>query len=173
MDRIKNILNYKKAGLWISLVGIILVIGAVILLRNPRTSINPTKEDTIETSISQYTGYISKSSHGDNYIDIDRVEFLGTRDEERLKELKIDPDKLDNGYYIHNLNIQLHTVELSDRTEYSVVDWEDLSNQKKLTKSEFIKFLEGDNDYNSSEGLLFHVYTQEDYATKITEQYLP
>lgn len=132
-----------------------------------------TIKDFMESPISHYIGYVSKSSSGDNTIDIDKVEFLGLEDEKRLRELKINPNTLDNGYYIHNPYSYPYPLELSEETEYRVVNWKDLSNHEKITKTEFMEFLQGNNPYNSSEGLLFHVYTKDGYVTKIVEQYLP
>lgn len=129
-------------------------------------------EEFTETSGSHYIGYITRSNYED-LIYMDKVEFLGFGDEERLKELNIDPDTLDNGYYIHNLNSDLEELNLSEKTEYKILNWEDLSNHKDITHSDFMEFLDGENSYNSSEYLLFHVYTKDGYVTKLEEQYIP
>lgn len=134
---------------------------------------NPARvEDFVEIPESHYIGYITKSTYED-LIYIDKIEFLGFDDEERLRELNIDPNTLDNGYYIHNPNSDLEELELSENTEYKILNWEDLSNHKDITHSEFMDFLDGENPYNSTEYLLFHVYIKGGNVIKFEEQYIP
>ena len=57
--------------------------------------------------------------------------------------------------------------------EYKILNWEDLSKHKKITKEEFMEFLDGDNPYNSTENLLFRLYTKDGYVTELIEQYIP
>lgn len=131
-----------------------------------------TIEEFMETPISHYIGYLTKTNF-DDLIYIDKVEFLGSRDEERLKELKIDPNALNNGYYIHNPDSYQDALILSEETQYYILNWEDLSDHKKITREEFMRFLDGDNPYNSTENLLFRIYTKDGYVTEVIEQYLP
>jgi hypothetical protein len=148
-------------------------LGQILVDKDDLVIIDPaTVEDFMKTPISYYIGYISKSSY-DNLIRIDKVEYLGTRDEERMKELNINPDSLPNGFYIHNPNSYPDSLSLSEKTEYKILNWKDLSNHKSITKEEFMKFLEGENPYNSSENLLFHVYTKDGYVTELIEQHIP
>ncbi len=148
-------------------------LGQIQVKKDDLDIIDPARvEDFMETPISEYIGYITKTSF-DDLIHIDRVEFLGSGDEERLKELNIDPNTLDNGYYIHNPNSYPDALSLSEETEYKILNWEDLSKHKKITKEEFMEFLDGDNPYNSTENLLFRLYTKDGYVTELIEQYIP
>ena len=129
-------------------------------------------EDSMDKPVNYYMAYISKTDFDDS-IQVDKVEFLGSGDEERMEELGIDPNKLDNGYYIHNPDPYLETISLGEDTQYKVLNWEDLSKHKTLSQADFIDFLDGNNPYKSREGLLFRVFTQDGDVIKLEEQYIP
>lgn len=130
------------------------------------------EEDSSENSEDYYMAYISKADFDDS-LHADRIEFLGSGDEKRLEELGIDPNDLDNGYYIHNPDLDQESISLGEDTEYKVLNWEDLSNHKSLSHSDFMDFLDGNNPYNSKEGLLFRVFTKDGDVIKLEEQYIP
>ena len=132
-----------------------------------------TVEDFMDTPVSHYIGYITKFGLEDRFFHIDTVEFLGSKDVERLKELNIDSNKLDNGFYIHNPTNYPNSLFVTDETEYIILNWEDLSVGEIVTKSQFIEYLEGDNNYDPIFVSLFHVYTKNGDVIRIEEQYLP
>lgn len=134
-----------------------------LVIKNPATL-----EDFLETPISHYIAYITKFELDDSMIHIDRIEFLNELDDvERLKELNIDPNTLDNGYYIYNPTSYPESLYMAEDTEYNLINWETVTS-KIVTKSEFHKYLQ-DASYDP----IFHIYTKDGDITKIQEQYLP
>jgi|LSQX01.2.fsa_nt_gb hypothetical protein len=73
---------------------------------------------------------------------------------ERLKELDINPEEA--------------LMDISESTEYKLINEEDISNHKVVTKEKFIEYLH-DNNYEQ----LFNVYTKDGYVIRIEEKYLP
>ena len=126
-------------------------------------------EDFMETPETHYIGYILELNMDDSTFHLDRIEFLGSEDEERLRELNINPDKdMPNGFYIYNPDNYLTTLFLSDETQYLIVNWEDLSNHKSVTKQELIEHLK---EYSKAPP--FRIITKGGYVQSIMEQYLP
>lgn len=132
--------------------------------------INPaTIDDFLETPESHYIGYITMMTLEERLFHLDRVEFLTLEDEERIAELNIDINlDMPSGFYIYNRDTYPTSLDVSDNTVYLILDWNDLSRHKVLTKKEFI-------EYNSSIEFtpLYHVYTKDGYVTRIEEQYIP
>ncbi len=149
---------------------IINYLGQILVKKSDLVVIDPAAiDDFMNTPISHYIGYISDFTQEERYFHLDRVEFLGLEDEERLKELNIDPDEdMPSGFYIHNPHSYPDSLFVSEETEYYILDWENLSAHKKLNKLEFAQHLDV-----LSYDLLFHVYTKDGYVTKIEEQYIP
>jgi beta-lactamase regulating signal transducer with metallopeptidase domain len=128
-----------------------------------------TIEDFLETPISLYIAYITKIELDDSIIHIDRVEFIGADEKDRLKDLNIDPDTLDNGYYIYNPNSYPDGLFVTEDTEYNLLNSKSIPTKNILvTKSEFYRYLQ-----EVTNAPLFYIYTKDGAITKIDEIYLP
>ena len=130
---------------------------------------NPaTLEDFLETPINHYTAYITKFELDDPIIHIDRIEWLNDLDDvERLKELEIDPDTLNNGYYIYNPTSYPEGLFLGEDTEYNLINQETVTS-KVVSKSEFYQYVK-----DANHDPIFHIFTKDGTITKIQEQYRP
>jgi beta-lactamase regulating signal transducer with metallopeptidase domain len=135
-----------------------------------------TVEDFLETPESHYIGYISNFTMDQSsmpYFHFDQIEWLSLEDEERLQELNIDPDDLTNGFYIHNPANYPMFHQVSEQTEYFIIDWESAGSQilfhKPSTLEEFTEHLEQLGDSAPP----FRLVTKDGYVQSITEQYLP
>lgn len=130
---------------------------------------NPaTLEEFLETPISHYIAYITKFELDDPIIHIDRIEWLNDIDDvERLKELEIDADTLNNGYYIYNPTSYPEGLFLGKDTEYNLINPENVTS-KVVSKSEFHQYLQ-----DATHDPIFHIYTRDGDITIIQEQYRP
>ena len=132
--------------------------------------INPaTLEDFLNTPESDYIGYITKMTIEEELFHLDKVEFLTLEDEERAKELGLDMDyDMPSGFYIHNPNVYPAAFDTSGETNYLLLDYNNLSEHKNVTKEEFV-------EYNNSLGYssLYNIYARDGYVTLIKEQYIP
>jgi len=131
-----------------------------------------TTEDFLETPVSKYIGYISNfemSGFSKPAFHLERVEWLTSADEKRLKELGIDPGELPNGYYIHNPDTYPMFFQVTDKTTYTIVTPGEQAGQKKVALDEFVRYLE-EHEKNKP---LFWITTKNGYVTSITEQYRP
>ncbi|MCF6466460.1 M56 family metallopeptidase [Clostridium sp. Cult2] len=149
---------------------IINTLGQRLVKKDDLVVINPaTMEDFLITPESHYIGYITKMSIDERIFHLDRVEFLTKEDEERAAELNIDINiDMPSGFYIYNKDTYPSSLDLSDETEYLLLDWKNLSKHKTVAKKEFI-------EYNNGLGYspLYNVYTKDGYVTRIEEQYIP
>ena len=128
-----------------------------------------TIEDFLETPISLYIAYITKVELDERTIHIDRVEFIGSEEKERLKELNINPDTLDNGYYIYNPTSYPDGLFVTEDTEYNLLNSKSIPTKNiVVTKEVFYQYLQ---DINNA--TLFYIYTKDGGVTKIEEIYLP
>ena len=128
-----------------------------------------TIEDFLETPISLYIAYIAKIELDDSIIHIDRVEFIGADEKDRLKDLNIDPDTLDNGYYIYNPDSYPDGLFVTEDTEYNLLNSKSIPMKNiVVTKTVFYQYLQ---DVNNA--ALFNIYTKDGGVTKIEEIYLP
>jgi beta-lactamase regulating signal transducer with metallopeptidase domain len=129
-------------------------------------------EDFLETPINHYIGYILKMSLDIKRVNIDYVEWLTQNDTERLEELNIDSNSLGSGFYIYNPNINTYSFQLSDETEYYILNWNELKGDfdlpKLVTKEELIEYIDG-----LSYTPLFNIFTKDGYVIKIEERYVP
>lgn len=127
-----------------------------------------TLDDFMEPTESHYIGYINKvdSEYYDYYLD--SVEFITLADEDRIKELNIDADKMSDGYTIRNPYRGPDSISFSleKDIEYNILDGDTV--HKKVNAKEFENYLNKNNGE-----LLFHVYTKGETIIKIEEQYLP
>lgn len=71
--------------------------------------------------------YLYKLDVENQIIKLDEVEWLETEDEERLRELGLDPDEgsqdMITGYYIYNEKKEFMELKVTDKTDYEVVNW--------------------------------------------------
>lgn len=136
---------------------------------NYKFKVPSTIEDFLETPISLYIAYIAKIELDDSIIHIDRVEFIGSDEKDRLKDLNIDPDTLDNGYYIYNPDSYPDGLFVTEDTEYNLLNSKSIPMKNiVVTKTVFYQYLQ---DVNNA--ALFNIYTKDGGVTKIEEIYLP
>ncbi|NLY45647.1 MAG: DUF4825 domain-containing protein [Tissierella sp.] len=132
--------------------------------------INPaTVEDFLKTPESDYIGYITMMSIDEELFHLDKIEFLTQEDEERASELGIDTNyDMPSGFYVHNPETYPDAFDTSDETNYLLLDYNNLSEHKSVSKEEFV-------EYNNSLGYspLYHIYTRNGYVRLIKEQYIP
>lgn len=145
-------------------------LGQTGVKRGNYTFIKPSTIDSfLETPVSHYIAYITKIEIDDSIIHIDRVEFIGADEKDRLKDLNIDPDTLDNGYYIYNPNSYPDGLFITEDTEYNLLNSKSIPVHRiVVTKSQFYQYLQG-----VTNGPLFNIYTKDGNITKIEEIYLP
>lgn len=149
---------------------IINVLGQILVKKDDLVIINPaTIDDFLETPESHYIGYITMMTLKEGLFHLDRVEFITREDDERIAELNLDIDyDMPSGFYIYNRDTYPTSLETTDNTLYLILDWDDLSRHKAVTKEEFIEYNNG-LDYSP----LYNVYTKDGYVTRIEEQYIP
>jgi len=149
---------------------IINTLGQILVKSNDLVVINPaTIDDFLVTPESNYIGYITKMTEDESLFHLDSVEFLTLEDKDRTVELGLDmDDDMPSGYYIYNKDSYPAAFEVSDESAYMLLDWDNLSRHKAVTKKEFI-------EYNESLGnsTLFRINTKDGYVIRIEEQYLP
>lgn len=145
-------------------------LGQILVKKDDLVVINPaTIYDFYETPESHYIGYITKMTLEDRIFHLDRVEFINLDDKERISELNLNVDyDMPNGYYIYNTDNYPLSLEVSDSTQYLVLNWDNLTEHKSLIKKEFIEYNKS-IEYNP----LYNVYTKDGFVTRIVEQYLP
>ena len=128
-----------------------------------------TIDNFLETPVSHYIAYITKIEIDDSIIHIDRVEFIGVDEKDRLKDLNIDPDTLDNGYYIYNPDSYPDGLFVTEDTEYNLLNSKSIPMKNiVVTKAVFCQYLQDTNN-----ATLFNIYTKDGGITKIEEIYLP
>lgn len=126
----------------------------------------------LEQPVSEYFGYITKFAPAESsIIHLDKALYLtATANPDKLKELGIDADKLDNGYYIHNPQTWPYALQITDNTEYKF--FKDGSSEYYTTTdaAEFAAYLaKFDGDFQPP----FWVTTVGPGISKIEQQYLP
>ncbi len=126
----------------------------------------------LEQPVSEYFGYITKFAPAESsIIHLDKAQYLtATANPDKLKELGIDADKLDNGYYIHNPQSWPYALQITDNTEYKF--FKDGSSEYYTTTdaAEFAAYLaKFDGDFQPP----FWVTTVGPGISKIEQQYLP
>ncbi|MDD2401915.1 MAG: M56 family metallopeptidase [Clostridia bacterium] len=126
-------------------------------------------EDFLITPESHYMGYISNFKADNSSFHLDQVEWVTDDDAERLRELNINPDELNNGFYIYNPANYPMYCQVTEQTQYSIITWDDDMSFKSITREEFIKYLEQYSDYVPP----FRIITKDGYVQSITEQYVP
>lgn len=129
-----------------------------------------TVADFAETPESHFIGFITNFTLDKTYFHLDQIEWLTDDDAERLKQLNIDPNDLPNGFYIYNpLNYPMY-CEVTEQTQYRIINWrEDASRHKSVNREAFSKYLEQHSDFTPP----FRIITKDGYVQIITEQYVP
>ncbi len=126
----------------------------------------------LEQPVSEYFGYITKFAPAESsIIHLDKAQYLTTTaNPDKLKELGIDADKLDNGYYIHNPQSWPYALQITDNTEYKF--FKDGSSEYYTTTdaAEFAAYL---TKFNGDFQPPFWVTTVGPGISKIEQQYLP
>ena len=126
--------------------------------------------DFLNTPESHHIGYITMMTLEESLFHLDKVEFLTQEDEERAAELGLDINyDMPSGFYIYNPNEYPDAFEVSEETEYRMLDYMDnYQSHMTLTKKDFIQ----QNDILSYHPL-YHIYTKDGYVTRIIQQYIP
>lgn len=132
-----------------------------------------TVENFMQTPESRFIGFISNfeiDTYSKPSFHLDQIEWLTSDDTERLEELNIDPDRdMPNGFYIHNPHNYPMFHQVTEDTEYSIIDLEREVTHKSVTIEEFVNHLEQFSDFAPP----FWVVTKDGYVQSITEQYVP
>ena len=134
---------------------------------------NASIEDFLIKPTNQYFGYIMelvKYDWSEDYtIHFDKAEFLHNVDPgdlERLKELGVDPNKLDNGYYIYNPTSYPASFTIDEDTEFYIIKLGD-THAVKVSEDEFIEH------YNKNKDALYMLEDQNFKLRKVMQVYLP
>ncbi len=134
---------------------------------------NASIEDFLIKPTNQYFGYIMelvKYDWSEDYtVHFDKAEFLHNVDPgdlERLKELGVDPNKLDNGFYIHNPTSYPDSFKIDKDTEFYIID-HSTAKAIKVSEDEFIEH------YNKNKDALYMLEDESFKLIKVMEIYLP
>lgn len=144
-------------------------IGQNVLLNELIPQYSAKAEDFLKTPKSNFIGFISNFKADKASFHLDRVEWLTVEDTKRLKELNIKPEDLPNGFYIYNPNSYPMFCQVTEKTQYNIVNLGKEAAHKSITMEEFIKYLEQFSDFAP----LFRIITKDGYVQSITEQYVP
>lgn len=130
-------------------------------------------EDFLVKPVNEYYGYIMELVEYDwsdsLFIHFDKLEYLHSvkaEDVERLKELGVDPDELNNGYHIHNPSSYPETFKIEEDTKFYLIDYSNVS-QMEVSLEEFIEF------YEENQDTLFMVEDSGSKLRKLAQVYLP
>ena len=126
----------------------------------------------LEQPVSEYFGYITKfTPEQTSIIHLDKALYLtATANPDKLKELGIDANKLDNGYYIHNPQSWPYGLQITDNTEYKFFKDGGSEYYTTTDAAEFAAYLaQFDGDFQPP----FWVTTIGPGISKIEQQYLP
>ncbi len=126
-------------------------------------------EDFLITPESHFIGFITNLNADRSYFDLDQIEWLTNDDTERLMELDIKPDEMPDGYYIYNPNNYPMYCQVTEQTQYSIINGGGEATPESVTKEEFIEYLEQYSDFSP----LFRIITKDGYVQSIIEQYVP
>ncbi len=130
-------------------------------------------EDFLEMPESHYIGYISNFKL-DEYtkpsFHLDQIEWLTSSDhEKRLKELNIDPQDLENGYYIYNPQNYPMFCQVTEETQYYIVKQSQDGAFEQVSLSEFLKKF-GNFQRDTPP---FQITEKGGYVQRVSEQYIP
>lgn len=141
--RIKNVLNYKKPGLWMVTILMVVLIGVSVgCMTNPKGNGNgsdtPKNGEESSYGAELLAGYIFIEG---NSLYLDPVEIIKIEDEDRRAELGLSgQNDLPNGYHIHNLVTETMSFKLTDNTVYTFTDF----------NLEYVKEADGNRIYQTT-----------------------
>ncbi|MFA5528560.1 MAG: M56 family metallopeptidase [Peptostreptococcales bacterium] len=145
-------------------------LGQHVFLDELSPQYSATINDFMETPESYFIGYISnfRVDEPRPSFHLDLIEWLTRDDVDRLKEIGLTPDELPNGFYIHNPDHYPMYHQVTEKTEYHIIDWGESIAHKNVTIEEFVKSME---KYETTPP--YRVITKDGYVKSITEQYIP
>lgn len=119
-------------------------------------------------------GYICEVMVGDDgtwELVFDEAEWLTAADDaDRLRELNIDPDKLDDGYYIYNPIEEIVNVPLASDAKITVLSFKDWTEHELTTGGDFVVYF----DANLRDVKIpFWLTVEDGKVTEIRMQYIP
>lgn len=130
-------------------------------------------EDFLVKPVNEYYGYINELVEYDwseaVFIHFDKLEYLHSvkaEDVERLKELGVDPDELNNGFHIHDPTSYPETFKVGEDTKFFIID-HTIASQVEVSFEEFVEF------YGENKDALFMVEDSESKLRKVAQVYLP
>jgi hypothetical protein len=117
-------------------------------------------------------GYIRSFDGKSGALVFDPAEWLTTKDTARLKELKLDPNNLDDGYYIYNPSEKTESLKISDQADYNLISWdsnESVVGEHHVDKKAFSDRLKkiGASTYP------YHIQISGGQVVRLEEQYIP
>lgn len=118
-------------------------------------------------------GYILglHETEGNYEIAFDEAEWLtATDDADRLRELDLDPETLDDGYYINNPTEDDVNLPLADDVKITVLSFTDWSPLELESAADFAEYF---NEYLDGLTLPFWVTVEDGEVTAINMQYIP
>lgn len=118
-------------------------------------------------------GYITALTEGDDgyTLAFDAAEWLtATEGADRLRDLDIDPDTLDDGYYINNPDDDTIELVLGDEAQITVLSFSDWSEVEMASVGDFVEYY---NTYLQDVQLPFWLTVDDGTVTEIRMQYLP
>nr|WP_274528381.1 M56 family metallopeptidase [Paenibacillus piscarius] len=156
--RIRNILHYRKPGVWTILLCITAVAAlAAGLLGNPKRQADQAEreyarqfiesatgeaatEDFNAAPESRLTGYVTGLAIETETLSFDQVEWLTMEDSDRFAALNISEEDLPGGFYILNKYEINDPYKVTAETEYKLIDREQPGSLKSVSKQEFIAY---------------------------------
>lgn len=124
--------------------------------------------DFAEAPGSEFIGYISEFSLDTPSFHLDDVEWLTNEDSDRLKELGIDPDSLDNGFYIYNKDSYPMYCEVNENTTYHIINLGE-TQPSAVSKKQFDEHLNKQSEITTP----YHLMIKNGFVERISEVYLP
>jgi len=162
LDPLKVSLDYINNGL-----------GQNVSLTELEPLYNAAVADFEDAPVSYYIGFIvsdiDRYKPGYFSFNLDPIEWLTLDDADRLKQLKINPDDLPNGFYIHNPNTYDQHFQGTDETRIRIIDPVKGIDHKEVTIEEFSKYIKGFTEFAPP----FRIVTKGGYVQSIEEQYVP
>lgn len=145
------------------------------------TTHRETHSSVTDTMEHQFYGYISIITETEKYIyiSIDTIQYYIGDEAHKQFELdnKLSEAKLDNAFYIRNLEEQYIVMKVSDSVEiitqtFSFDESGMFEINKKISLDKFVAFLKS-GEWNRFEYIPFEFIVKSDQVIKIKEIYIP